>query len=988
MTQRPVSAWIELLGHDQIQVFVNGKRVSGRVRAETQRTAAVLVDITPDVQIGRNSIAVHAKQITRGRRPAVACRGVYVYANGQEYHLSHPDSWRVSNVFERRGTYWYDTEFEDGHWLVPRVEEPQELWGLVDVPPQAIRQPFLAPWIRPQTTRHGKAVLAGRLFLPDPPADGWLRVVATAPYRLAVNGWAIDDDAEQLAGLPPFRTKLVIYDLRDVLKRGENVVSLSLTTPSESPRVRADLVATTATGQRIALATGDRWMATSNSETDWRRPSFQHADGWTTCQTDLGFAGVPPWDTPSEVHAFEPAWQSQVARQLKAAGCIVVATACAFLGCALVGWIAQPMAGQVSARVSPNLATLALVPSILAATAALLVEQDSSFVGAPIYQWPLFAVLVAAVVAQWSLILFLATAWTRAPAHSPSGNWPGGLVTSCVLVAVFTVGLSLRLDSLTAEPIHHDEVGAYSMTMGVWQYGYPGGQVHEDMPFGIAATSELVYYLNALAATVFDDPLLVVRVPAVVFSMATLVLAFYVGTRYFNPAAGLLAALFLAVSPYAVGMATFGRYFAQLQFFALLTTYFTFRAVHTNKGIRRGYLWGAAISFVCMYFSWEGSGFLAPPLAAAVLWHRRRRLKSLLCAPSLYLAILFVLGVMAAQYEHRIIQQTQRMWYGSGISEVTLEPMWRYSLFDPEYFLIESSWIRCAVVPMVLLGVATILAIRHPFKRRLQFLLIVLLGNAGLMSALLPLRSARYSFHLSVFFILISAAAVAALTDAMLRLARGARVPSWCHAYAGIVALLCLAVASLFGSGQLVRMTASGQWMTQAYDVAQLRFPDWEGSLAYLRDHLQVGDIVISIMPHVAEYTMHSIKGSIGDAEQDLQERWRTNYWLQTTLVIQSSLGDEQVIPRDRRSGTEMITDLNQLTQIFAKNRRIWYLTTRFGQAAVNDGSVSEFLRRNMDVVYEDFATTLLLRDNNHRPASVQVEDDETAKGAREHYLR
>jgi hypothetical protein len=41
-----------------------------------------------------------------------------------------------------------------------------------------------------------------------------------------------------------------------------------------------------------------------------------------------------------------------------------------------------------------------------------------------------------------------------------------------------------------------------------------------------------------------------------------------------------------------------------------------------------------------------------------------------------------------------------------------------------------------------------------------------------------------------------------------------------------------------------------------------------------------------------------------------------------------------------------------------------------------------------MDVVYEDFATAVLLRDKNHRTAPLRVEEEEAGRMASDYYLR
>jgi hypothetical protein len=112
------------------------------------------------------------------------------------------------------------------------------------------------------------------------------------------------------------------------------------------------------------------------------------------------------------------------------------------------------------------------------------------------------------------------------------------------------------------------------------------------------------------------------------------------------------------------------------------------------------------------------------------------------------------------------------------------------------------------------------------------------------------------------------------------------------------------------------------------------------------------------------------------------------DYWLESTLVIQATIGDTQDVPRDRRSGSVLVNDIDQLKHIFSQHDRVWYCTLRFGQSRINDEAVSKFLRENMDVAYEDYATAVLLRDRNHRTAPIRLEEEEAGRTATDFYLR
>jgi hypothetical protein len=500
------------------------------------------------------------------------------------------------------------------------------------------------------------------------------------------------------------------------------------------------------------------------------------------------------------------------------------------------------------------------------------------------------------------------------------------------------------------------------------------------LPFGYCSTSELAYYPTALCELFLDDPRLVLRIPALIWSMATLLLLVYIGTRWFSPWAGLVAAALYALSPHAIGWANVGRYLSQVQFFTLLTMYFTYEAFR-GSSVRKGMVWAAALSMVAMYLSWEGSGMFGIGLALAVVVLRRHDPRPVLSCVSVYAAGFLVLLVVAAQNAHRVMQQTQRMWFGEGISDLSLKPMWRYPFFDIDFFLMNSSWTRDALLPMLAFAAACFLAVRHRWRVPLRFCIICLVSNAFLMAALLPLRTNRYSYHLLPITVLLAGAVFAALAESIWRISRDANLLGTHRNYVRAVALGLLISLTALASGRVIRTSEATDFVVAAYDAGQLHYPHWDGPTQYLREHVRPGDIVIAIAPHTQNHLMMAGK-------EDMSKTALVDYWLESTLVIQSTLGDTRSVPRDRRSGAIMLYDLEQVKQLFAGNERVWYCTVRYAQAHINDSNVSKFMRENMDVVYEDYATAVMLRDNNHRTSPLQVEESEAGQLASDYYLR
>ena len=86
------------------------------------------------------------------------------------------------------------------------------------------------------------------------------------------------------------------------------------------------------------------------------------------------------------------------------------------------------------------------------------------------------------------------------------------------MAVILVCGAHLRISTIADQPLTTDECTLYRTTQGVLERGYPSAVIHEDMPLGIVATSELVYVGSALSELIFDNERIVVRVPAVAWA--------------------------------------------------------------------------------------------------------------------------------------------------------------------------------------------------------------------------------------------------------------------------------------------------------------------------------------------------------------------------------------------------------------------------------------------------------------------------------------
>jgi hypothetical protein len=414
-------------------------------------------------------------------------------------------------------------------------------------------------------------------------------------------------------------------------------------------------------------------------------------------------------------------------------------------------------------------------------------------------------------------------------------------------------------------------------------------------------------------------------------------------------------------------MSTFGRYFAQLQFFTLLVVYALWLTVRGSARINRRALAITAVAFVAMYLTWEGSAFIAIGLALAALYERRQRLTSIVLEPAVYFALLGVAMAIVLQYSHVVLQQTQFLWYGTSLSDLRIRPMWHYPTFKPWFYVWASSWTVDALIPMFGLAAAVMLSARHEFRHSLRFALLVYFTTCLFMSSLLPAVAWRYIHHVVPLLVLAASAALIALTRTLVRFAaRREASPSWTVVYAraatGAVAMIAIAASS----GLLFDLRDLPAFRVEGFDLTRYKVPNLDAPSQYVRDHLQPGDVVLATDPFQVKHFMQ-LTG---------QPRNPQFFWPATVLQLSATLDDSRPIPLDRRDGTPALSDLASVEQLFATSGRIWYVVQPQRHENQNLPEVSTFLRQHMDVVYEDFEAVVLLRDRNHRQAILRRADE------------
>ena len=955
LPQRPRSAWINVIGRDEIELYVNGRTVEMR---KSELTPAVIVaDLSAQMYKGKNVIAAVCRQTSLDHLPELSIQGTYELS-GEVVHFGTDEGWRYSQMFDRRGDYWFSLGYDDADWPLAKTGE-SVMASPFNGSVRAMIEPTRGRWIRPNQLDVDSAVMRVEREIPEPLQHAWLRLQSNASFRLAVNDVLVDRKEDRFGTSLPVEGDIQwIYNVSSLAHEGNNSIALKLDGVESPVRIRAELEVLGVSGKRYHIETDEHWQWRRESELPWLAAASLD-DGWSRCRSDAGDAGMPlPHQIRRVVVRRHPidfrvrVWGSKIALTL------LIAVAAWFLTrLADQRFATEPrpddfVPGGVSSSV------LALVPATILMATGLIVEYDPRIAGGFSYHAALLAGGIALVALQWLIVLPLAARNERKPSPASSLESTGRSATTpmvwIMLAVVLASGAYLRVRDIAARPLSPDEVTMHRAALGFWEYGFPGFEIHEDMPIVYAATSELVQFGGVLGSLVFDDERLVVRAVPTLFGTLTILIVFFVGRHMFGPSAGLIAAALYAFSPYCISMANLGRYYAQLQMFSLLTVYFFYKTLEPRGSLNRRALACTVAAFVCMFLSWEGSATMALAMIVAALILRRDRVRSMICEPAVWAGMAVVGSVVLLQASHRTMVQTLRPLFGSGASDAGAARMWEIPGFDPWHFVGTASWNRDALLPVLALTAAALLTLAHRYRSPARYLFIILLGTSLSEALFLPVWSSRYGYHMVPIWVLLASACVTAIAQELAQ--PRVRAPSLAlKRYAQCVAVLLVAVFVTIGSGLAFDLEEMSAFRGRGKSLDALKFPGQRATALWVRDQLQPGDIVIVNAPHVIDHYL----GRPSD------------YWLQTQLHLQATLDDKRSIPLHRYKGTPMIGDAKELYRLFEEHERIWFVTEPSFNSRTNLDPTMELVRHHMDVVFEDHDSIVLFRGPAHRPASL-----------------
>jgi hypothetical protein len=529
-----------------------------------------------------------------------------------------------------------------------------------------------------------------------------------------------------------------------------------------------------------------------------------------------------------------------------------------------------------------------------------------------------------------------------APNIEPS-RWSWQLIP---LLAITIVGTIIRASNLTSIPMGHDETIMVLLARSVLKSGYPF--IHAGSYTRLLSTYELLPYPIALSIAIFGEHVLAYRLPALIFSSATIALIGYVGYRMMGWRTGILAATIWALLPIPIGWARDGFYPSQECFFSLATFWLFYESIR-EEALNRRALTLTAIAFVLSYLSWEASGFILPTLIVALLVVRWGEF-SWMRDGYLWRCFGVVATIVIVQLSYRQLTLIpDYLGVVRDLSEVTSPSVVFLDrlVFDPFYY-VNTLFLAENHVALTILTLSGLL-----FVRRNQALLYLCVSLATLYifyTCFLDHYAPRYCFNWLPLLVLAGAGSCFALFDSI------SRMPVWAPGrWLGRVGfafgtILLIAASNQYGLN-LFRSApdpANPVW----YDRVHVAFKaDYFGPNEYVAAHLEPGDVVIASMPHC--YYLDT--GHWADYSINTRLEFRMYY----------DGGTLPVTYIDKWLGVKAIHNLDELMDVHTHGGRVWIIQN---VPDPNSAPVLNYLQANGRVVYESTAQQVILLEGSALP--------------------
>ena len=922
-----VTLWVE--GFQQITAYVNNVKVepAQTVPDNLVDTAPDIpklvstIDIRPEVFAGTNAVGLEVVGLD-GQPPAFRARLEVRTGSEVEFYGVSPASWEsttnaaLTNQELPESGSFSKRYFDDGDWVPAVTSTSRPGTATVTVPPDAFTRPAAAPAL---TGSFGAQSLVASTYVTFPTGctEGFLRVAATGNYTVALDGREI---AAGGAGTTPGILPLSIYDLCPVATPGRHLLTVSV---GASGRPVAYLDGYIRSGAKVAtFATGAGWHSRSGSAVG----TMNSPETELGLTFDRGPAGII---IPSGQLVVD---HLALTMELLVAALVVIVVALIF---------GVPLAGAVTA----------VLCGILPAIGILLILVETRhivYVQPPFPQTPAMLALVLGVAAVGVIVAVAATVWryrrapdepARSDARHRRRGWLRTRWYQLAVTAVATGWALVQSYHIMFNPLWQDELSSLAASQGIRAHLVP------EWPSGFLYwKSELFSALIAVIGGIaHDNPSVLRDVSVFWFGATILVFGLFLvplvlkGRRVYQ----LAATVVFATAPFEMGHAQDIRMYQMLQCVVVVVALLLVRALRHPSTARVALLMGGVVA---MYLTHEESfGVLAIiPLAlfcsSGLRWMRNWRWWVFGGAALLVIATQLAL----AKFTHP-------PYFGidpSGGPLVQWSPQPFY--YFENYFFVDPTYGASITVVSSLAVIGTIVGLIRKDAMRLYLAAFWLVPTA-VVSLILLTKDTRYVFLCLPFVFALAACGTVDIIDAVRQVvARGVSRGLRRFFVESLAALATVAImVSLIGG-----LNDYGTWTETVFHAnISHRWLDYPTAVAYVKAHLEPGDIVIaeSSAPNLVGY-------NLGRAP---------NYWIPPhrteTLLYVFEKNDQ---PVDTQYGIPVLMNAHTFLAALDKAPRVWLI----GQGNLIRGmlpSMREIVQQRFALVEDGESVAVLLATND-----------------------
>ncbi len=471
---------------------------------------------------------------------------------------------------------------------------------------------------------------------------------------------------------------------------------------------------------------------------------------------------------------------------------------------------------------------------------------------------------------------------------------------SIALILCLLYGGFLRIFSLDTQSLWIDEGYSSNAIMAILQHGYP------LLTSGALYTTHVFHsYLSAISGILLGVDEWSLRLPSVLFGTSTIFLTWlYTQQMFRTPLLSLMSALLITVNTWEIAWSRQIRSYAQLQFFFLLSCYFTAKLSSTWSWRYVAY---TLISALAAYISHPMGILVFPLIGIQLTIQKRTTILTYLQAQSLrqilWIGTYMFLGITTILSLTYSLGHLQVIW--QQLSEIRFHYLRSYTAF----FAYEFS------IPFFFALIGLLYTYIHPPTRHLTFQIgLWLILPMILIGLFIPLFHVRYLYMVFPFMIILAAYSIymsSRIWNSQVR----------------------QALHTLFAFLLFLPLTT---WTPHTH--YQLEFgspqPDFKSAYTFITQEKKPSDVILS------PYT-----------PLDMWYLGQTDYWLKFSLTgKQSDLLQYSNATREWYTNTPIIHNLEQLKEITQDTHGYILVDAMFH--GHTDGIYHTYLSEHYDLVY------------------------------------